>query len=173
MKKLLYSVLTTIFLFSAVIGCSDKTNKEESETNTETNVDTTSAEKEEITHPSELAFAFIKSNLSLSLTKQEVAGLLGTNFTTVELEHGVCWRYNVGADTYETEVLDEVNETDYEAIKEGKINAILFIQWNEEVVDSYTIYYFEKDINTIKEYKLSSDGETYQQVSITNKKNEA
>jgi hypothetical protein len=166
MRKLLISLFAAVFLFSAV-GCSDKSNSdgENKSKTSEDNTDEQVLSEQTDKHPSELAYEFIKENMKLELDKRAVTGLLGTNFNEIKSEDEVSWRYNVGADTYVSEELNLVTEADYEAIKNGKINVILFINWNEDSVESYTIYYFDRDLNTINEYVVSPNGATATQVT--------
>ncbi|OZM58335.1 hypothetical protein CIB95_01835 [Lottiidibacillus patelloidae] len=164
MRNLLIMFSTAVILFSSV-GCTEKSNVEEE--NEQISVNTNEQEQSEQTnkHPSELAFEFMKANMSLGIDKQAVTGLLGTNFKEIQSEDGVIWRYNVGADTYVSDDLSLVTKSDYDAIKNGEINVIVFINWKKDLVDSYSIYYFERDLNIINEYVVSADGETAKQVT--------
>jgi hypothetical protein len=153
MKYLLYRILPALFLITTV-ACSEEAifkNKDQSKSDT-----SDSDESKEVDHPSQLAYEFIQKNLTLSLKKSEVTGLLGTNFIEIVSKDGESWRYNIGATNYHSAKVDDVSEADFHAIKGEKINAILFIHWKNELVDRYTIYYYDQTLNKVKAHEISN-----------------
>ncbi|SCW52459.1 hypothetical protein SAMN04487970_101299 [Paenibacillus tianmuensis] len=106
---------------------------------------------------------YMKSNLKLGMTQEEVRSLLGDKFIDVEdngdLENGgdSFWLYSFfKQDDYKSPFPDYV--VDKDGLKERKVGADLFIAWKNKKVHLYSISYVHGSDNQVHQYVIRPDG---------------
>ncbi|GGM32305.1 hypothetical protein GCM10011351_17960 [Paraliobacillus quinghaiensis] len=108
---------------------------------------------------------YIKENIKIGLTKEEVKTLIGDpDFEGLNIEtDNTTWRYDIGGeDDYvtpltefekENGIIDNVN---IDGLMNNTINMQLFVGWYDDRVDHISCYYVKNE--NINEYRVFNDG---------------
>lgn len=102
---------------------------------------------------------YVKQNLKLGLTKEQVLKLFGNQYAEVTnaMTDSKMWRYNIAKGSYKPKQ-DDLDAVDTDALKSGELSLQLFIDWTKDnKVGTYTVYTKKSD-GKVYEYRLSPDG---------------
>jgi hypothetical protein len=101
--------------------------------------------------------AMIQERFSLGLTKEEVRAIIEIKYASSLADGGEFWRYDFG-ENYASP-LDDMAGIDTEGLKEGKVQAQLFIDWDDEnKAKSYSVFYLNHSDGKVYDYRVFENG---------------
>lgn len=105
---------------------------------------------------------YLKNNLMLEMTKDEVLELVDFEYTEVlpGMGDNEMWRFDIMKDAdYLFDINPAIDILDMEGLKEEAVEIILFISWDdEEKLERFTFYYKEPIDGSINEYRVFDSG---------------
>ena len=111
---------------------------------------------------------YLKTNLMLEMTKAEVLELVNFDYIEVlpALGTNEMWRFDIMTDEdYVFDIKPVIDSLDIEGFKEGAVEIILFISWDDEnKLERFTFYYKEPIDGTINEYRIFDSGDIRESV---------
>ncbi len=113
---------------------------------------------------------FIKKNLKLRQTQQEVATILGKDYFIAndngDIENGSdsFWKYRFYMEKGYTSQLED-HQIDEQGLRSRKVGVELFIGWKEERVYFYSISYVQGKENDLTFYLVNPDGSTSEETT--------
>ncbi|MEN2768217.1 hypothetical protein [Ornithinibacillus xuwenensis] len=102
-----------------------------------------------------------REKIELGLTKSEVENLFWEDYKkgTSDVDNREFWRYDLDTSIGYPSSDDNYENGDIEAIKNGDIQAQVFIYWDEDnQVKNYSAIYLDQDNHHVYAYHLLSDG---------------
>lgn len=104
---------------------------------------------------------YIEENLEVGLSKDDIKSLLGSKYVNVinAMYGNEMWRYDIKPQQgYVFETKDYSDEVDILGLKEDKLEMVLFVDWHEEKVSEYALYYKDKKNNKLHELRIDETG---------------
>lgn len=151
-KKLLVILIVFVYILSgcsqAGSGSENGEGREQQETSQQAQV--------------QIDIEFLKENLMLGMTKEEVADLCGQQYEEVidALDDLLVWRYDFpNIPEYHYTALENMDSADIEGLVDGNMRMQLFIGWGEEeTVRNFSVLYTSEEDEHIYEYRIMIDG---------------
>ncbi|MGG1600706.1 hypothetical protein [Paenibacillus naphthalenovorans] len=107
---------------------------------------------------------YIKQNLKMNMSQDEVKKLLGSSYTEVTnaMEGNKMWRYDIGTKQgYNYQ--GEMDSIDMDGLINGSVTIQLFVDWSEEKTVNHYSFLYLKD-GKIYEYRVFEDGQVKESI---------
>lgn len=161
--KLFVLLFLVLLILGGLVACSaePEPQKEASEEESTVNNNNDEDDKPQNQKKDNETVLMIKEKVKLGLNKAEVEQLISSDYRKIKAadDDSEMWRYDFGINEGYMSPDDEYDFGDIEGLKNGIIQAQLFISWDsDDKVSHYSVIYFNSDDGKVYNYRLFSDG---------------